>query len=234
INATRPVGDMASEGDLAALTTVDGSLIAFRGRREAWRKPLGATPTAGVIGAHGAFWVGTAGGTVVRVGATDARSRTLRVAGTNVPVSSLVATQSGMLLTTANGSLIVLSAEGTVRWRLDELGDLVGSPALSGKLVAIVNRGGTLSLLNAEDGSVVRTFEVGKGAGHGVLGGAGIFFAARRDGHAWAYDVEADWVVLDAPMGLHALCTPKFLDNERMVVCLQNGRLALIPLPRLP
>jgi len=234
LDVPRPKGHMAAQGDAAAMATADGELIVLRNGREAFRVKLDSVPTAGVIGAHGAFWIGTARGTVIRVGRGPNDRRVISVAGGNVPIGSLVATPSGMLLSTADGALVALSVSGDQRWRTEDVGDLVGAPARAGDLVAVVNRAGHVSLFNAKNGESAGSAEMGKGATHGLLGAQGVLIATRQDGSLWVYDLASKGIIADVPMGLDANVTPTLLREKHIVLGLADGCVGLFEIPHLP
>jgi outer membrane protein assembly factor BamB len=234
IPIARPIGDMAAVGRNAAVVTVDEHLIAFRDRREVYRKSLAAVPTAGLVAGHGAFWAGTGAGTVIRVQAESGHLRSIPLSGANDPVAALVATGDGVLVTTAAGTLHRLGPDGTRLWQATNLGDLVGSPAQADGRVVVVTRAGHVLTFARADGAHLAAHDMGPGASHGLLASGSTVFAARHDGSAWAFDLAAERVIIDGPIGLGANVMPALLDDGHVLVGLENGRVGVFPMPSLP
>ena len=230
----RPTGDMAASGSTAAVATSSGELIAFRNKAEAYRRSLGGAPTAGLRAAHGAFWAGTARGRIVRIEAATGERRETEVAGGNVPIAALVPTPAGMLATTAAGNLLRLAPNGDLVWHADDIGGLVGAPALVDGRVAVALPSGTVRLFSLATGSRTGTLEMGKGAWHGLLGSGSVLVATRTDGSLWAFDVARNTRIADVPMGLGRHVPPSLIDPEHLLLGLKGGCVGLVRIPALP
>ena len=85
--------------------------------------------------------------------AATGRVTTRNLAPATVSILGVVPTGKGMLVTTGDGGLVFLKPDGSALWRKNSIGDLVGSAALAGRRVAVVNRAGRVLFFDATSGS---------------------------------------------------------------------------------
>jgi outer membrane protein assembly factor BamB len=231
LDLPRPRGDLGVAGDLVGLTSEKGALIAVRDGGVAWRLELGAVPTAGTLGAHGAFWVGTARGTVVRVDAATKTRADLRVTRSTAPVESLEATADGVLVTTADGLLLSLAADGRQRWRRGDLGDLVGTPHLAGTQVVVADRAGGVHVLAAEDGRPRALLQIGSGLRGDLVAAGRTLVALGRSGRLWSYDLDRRRLLAQADLPGHGDDGPQLLPNGAIFLPVGPSAYGLVPVP---
>ena len=110
IEIDRPIGDLAAQHDIVGVATLRGDFIGVRNRNEIYRERLSGTPHAGTIGAHGAFWVGTNDGRVLRVNARSGKHTQVDLNVGRSPVTGIAIGRAGVIATTAGGSVVSFSA----------------------------------------------------------------------------------------------------------------------------
>ena len=230
----RGFGDLAAVDSHVGLATTDGRLMVLEVDGTSHGSPLEAVPTAGVVAAHGCFWVGTAKGTVVRLSLVTRRPELLPVTHGSAPVRSLVAFDGGVLVTTSDGVLLALGTDGHVLWKRTSLGDLVGMPAQAGTHVLVAERSGLVHVLDAKDGLDVRVVEMGGRSDHGFVVSGTTVLTVRTDGRFWAYDPALDVILIDADMPGEPRIPPAALEGGELVLPLQDHRIGVIATPRAP
>ncbi len=227
-------GDAAAVGARHAMTTTAGALVIVEGGKEVHRVELGAAPSAGVVAGHGAFWVGTVQGVIVRVNAASGEHSVIQAALKQGQVLALSADADGMYATTAGGALLALTPEGSERWRHAKVGDLVGAPARAGAVVAVVERGGRLVTFAAKDGESAREYDCGGRPVAGPIGSAATVFLQKRDGSLWCCDTSDGRVLLNAGATFRTRFGPTLLPGARIALEVAQGKLGVIPAPRAP
>jgi outer membrane protein assembly factor BamB len=208
VEVGRPVGDVATSGDLIAVAVQPRQLVVFQGRKPHREVALAADPTAGVVAAHGAFWVGNADGDVERVEIATGTRRTVELERARAHVIGIAATRAGVLVTTADGSLYALDASGSPKWRTSDLGDVVGTPAAAGSTVACVDRQGRVLLFDALSGAPKGQQDMRGEPLGGLLGVEERFVGATAGGNVWIFDARTMKVLVDAPAGPDASKLP--------------------------
>nr|MDJ0523249.1 PQQ-binding-like beta-propeller repeat protein [Planctomycetota bacterium] len=227
-------GDAASIGGRTAVVTSDGRCILLEGRSEIARIQLSATPSAGVVAAHGAFWIGLIDGSVVRIDASTQVRREMRVTNNRAAIAGIGADPRGVCVNTAHGSVVALDAGGGERWRHDKIGDLVGAPAYASDRVGVAARDGVVTLYEAGTGRTVRRYEgVGRPRG-GLLGVGSSLLLVRADGSLWTVDATSGTLLVNMSTPATALFPPALLPGNRVALPYGKGRLGVIPGPRKP
>ena len=227
-------GDAAAIGSRTAILTADGACVVLEGHAEMRRIPLGATPAAGVVAAHGAFWIGTIDGGVIRIDAQTLEPRATRVTKNRAAVVGIGAGDDGVYASTAHGSLVALDRAGAERWRREKIGDLVGAPARCGDVVAVAARDGVVTLFRVKDGTSARRFvDVGRPRS-GLLSVGPTLLLVRADGFLWACDAASGTLLVDATTPASGVFAPTVLPGARVALPYGQGRLGVIPGPRLP
>lgn len=225
----RPVGDAAaSEGKVAFM--VEGSLAIFGTSETPTYVALGGTPTAGVLSALGAFWVGTASGVVVRVDGKTLAVSEVRPEGT-ASIVGLAADAERVYALADDGTLhAVAGASRKVAWSRPGLGDVVGRPAVAAGVVAIADRTGRVRIFGAADGAAKGVHELGSVPRDGLAAVGARLAAALSDGRLWVYDVAAQTVIVDAPLEGTARLAPADLGDGSVAVPANGNGLAVVPL----
>lgn len=227
-------GDAAAIGGRIAVMTSDGTCILIEGKRETARIALGATPAAGVVAAHGAFWIGTIDGSIVRIDAASGLRRDMRVTKNRAAIDGIGTDATGVYATTAHGSLVALDSGGGERWRHDKIGDIVGAPARAAGCVGVAARDGVVTLYDARSGRPVRRYEGVGRPRSGLLGAGPTFLLVRADGSLWACDAATGTVLVDAQAPAGALFPPAVLPGDRVALPHGKSGLGVIPSPRMP
>ena len=234
IDLPRTTGNVAALGSLAAVATTTGHLVLMENRKELRREELPAVPTAGVVAAHGAFWVGTADGSVVRVAPAQGNRRLIECTRGTATIVEIAPTNEGLLVTTSDGALIALDPNGDTRWRQAAIGDLRGTPASCAGVVAVVDRAGVLHTFDATDGTPLREPPIGGSPAHGVVAAGEAFLVARASGELHAFDARKGTALAattslgDAAFAL----TP--IGSEHVVASGPDGSVLLLATPRKP
>ncbi len=194
----RPVGDLASVPGRIAVAT-DGAVLLFTGDGEPVRVSLPGPPTAGLLAAHGAFWLGDSLGNLVRVEDPAMGARVFSLG--KATVVALAPPAGGVLAITADGVLHAVDASAAREsWRHEGLGDAVGRPAEVGDTVAVIDRAGRVRFFAAKDGATKGERATGSEARGGILAVAGVLATVVADGRLWSYDPASGSVVTDAPI----------------------------------
>lgn len=232
VRAPRPLGDLAVSDGVAAIATQDRSLVTFRRGKLERKVPLNAHPTAGVIAAHGAFWIGSAEGLVVRIDARTLATTRHSVPGGHGAVVGLAPTSTGILAASTDGTLLHMSRRGATAWSKQGLGDLVGRPAAAGSYTAVSDRRGRTHFFDLRTGQPRGAAELGAEPKDGLRSNGTTFLAALRGGRLWAYETATRTVTVNA---LASDQTPRLapttLADGRLVLNLRGGRLAVCKLP---
>ena len=228
----RPFGDLASDGTRVAVATTEGDVVILEGGKELRRDRLDGVPTAGVLAGHGAFWVGTTGGTVVRLDPARGSSKVIQCTRGTAPIVALAATSDGILVTTSDGALLALDPKGERRWKRPAVGDLLGAPARAGDHVGAIDRAGTLHLFRAKDGEPTTTVATGGRAAHGILGVGESILIQRMDGAVRVVDPATGTLLLAHPTAKTAPIPPLDVDGARALIPFGEGEVALVPVPQ--
>ncbi len=229
----RPVGEAAVLDNDVAIASLDGTVHIVRGRNDVRSVSLGAPASAGVLAAHGAFWVGTAVGEVKRISAKGAVT-TVGKSARRVGVIGLAAWDDGVLVTRGDGSLEALDSAGAVRWRGEGLGDTVGTPAVAGGFAAAVDSRGRVLFFSLADGTPRGQVDLEGFAPHGVLGTSGRVIAALEDGRIWIYDPTTETEVAHANLGGRAQFAPADLGDGLIAAPSRLSGLRVFTLPAAP
>jgi outer membrane protein assembly factor BamB len=211
-------GDAAAVGGRTAVMTADGTCVLLEGQHEVSRIALGATPAAGVVAAHGAFWIGTIDGSVIRIEASTGLRRDMRITTNRAAIDGIGADTTGVYATTAHGSLVALDTGGGERWRHDKIGDIVGAPARAGDCVGVAARDGIVTIYDAKSGTMLRRYEGVGRPRSGLLGVGPTLLLLRADGSLWACDAESGTVLVDAKTPAGALFPPAILPGDRVAL----------------
>lgn len=228
----RPFGDLATDGRRVAVAITTGHVVILQGDRELRRDKLDAVPTAGMIASHGAFWVGTAGGTVVRLDPVGGSSKVIRCARGTAPIVALAPSPDGPLVATADGALLSLAPDGTTRWKRPAVGDLVGTPARAGAHVAVVDRTGVVHVFRADDGTPAGTFDVGARPEHGIVAVGRSLLVQRRDGALRVIDPSRGIALVAHPTATDATFPAAAVDGGSALVPYGAGHAARLPIPQ--
>jgi outer membrane protein assembly factor BamB/tetratricopeptide (TPR) repeat protein len=230
IHVGRPVGQPALLEDLVLIATQDGKLVGLRGQTVAFQKPLPGAPSTGVLPAHGAAWVGTTDGHVVRATVSGQVER-LRLGDGGADVLGIAEHADGLYATTSDGTLHALDRRGEPRWTVTALGQLVGGPAVAADRVAVVDRRGRVLLFHAASAAPEGQVDLkGEVAGH-LVGEQGLLMAAISDGRLWIHDAARGVALANVDLGATVRFAPAALGGGRAAVPAGNG-LAVILLPR--
>jgi len=227
-------GNAAAQGEQVALLTQAGTLVLLEKGTKTRRIDLEAAPSAGVLAAHGAYWIGTLDGTLLRVDPTTGKKHLFPVAKKQAPLLALSGDEDGLYVTTSSGALVALAPDGSERWRRVGVGDMIGAPARAGPRVGVVLRSGQVRLFAAEDGAPGPVLESGSRPLTGVIADGSTLFLVRANGRAWACETAHGRVVLDAGAAFPARCGPAVLSGGRIALPWAKGRVAVIAVPRAP
>lgn len=233
VKLPRPFGDLASHGGRVALATAAGEVVIVEKGVEIRRDALGAVPTAGVVAAHGAFWIGTADGTVVRIDAAAGSRRVIPVTRGTAPILALASSPDGLLVTTSDGALLALDAKGDTRWTRRSIGDLVGDPAQTDGYAATVDRQGVVHVFRAEDGTPVRTLDTEGTPAGGVVGSGRTMLVLHADGMLRAFDPASGTLLLAHRVATEAAFEPFATSGASVLLPFGDDALAKVPVPQL-
>jgi tetratricopeptide (TPR) repeat protein len=232
-SAGRPVGEMAAYGNVAAVASQRGKLFLLQRGKVVRQVELGIAPTAGVLSAHGFFWVGGASGEVLRV---DARTQVLQrmsLEGTRAAIRGIGIGPAGVHVTTSDGRLYALDVEGRQLWMQRGLGDILGAPAYCRGHVAVVGRRGRVYMFEQKDGTPAGTEDLGGLTNVPLISVGSCFLASRSNGRLWAWDVETRLVRIDTMTegGVHSAVA---LGSGRFVVSVPGKWIMSYRLPPVP
>lgn len=229
----RPVGDTASLPGRVAFAMDDMVAVFTEGGDTPTYAPVRATVTAGVLAAHGAFWVGDASGSVTRVDGSSLAVRVLPSGGTD-PIVSLCAGENAVYALAGDGTLYAVESQGaqTVLWKRPGLGDIAGTPAEAQGIVAVADRVGRVRLLDAKDGKARGEKDLGAPTRGGIKSVGGRLAATLSNGRVWLYSPKTDTVLIDAPFDGTTPLPPVELGDGSLAVPADGHGLAAFPLPR--
>jgi|GEM_PF-1957854 len=225
----RPTGDLAAEGEVVAMAVGTPAIIGLDRGGSSWETALTGHVSAGVLAAHGSFWVGTANGDVLRLGVKDGHPTWLPLEELTGSVVGLAATPSGLLVTTNGGQVAALRADGSLRWTAANLGDLLGPAAEAGERVAVIDRKGRMLFLAAADGAPVATRDSGRNAVGGVLARDHVVAAVLGDGRLWVLDAHTLAPVADALLSASGVLAPAPLGAADLAFVTKDRRLLVLP-----
>jgi tetratricopeptide (TPR) repeat protein/outer membrane protein assembly factor BamB len=229
----RPIGDAAALPGHVAFA-IDDALAVFTDGEKPSYVALPSTPTAGVLSALGAFWVGDAKGDVTRVDGTSLVARTVRPGG-HVAVIGLAADAEKVYALAEDGTLYAVGGSGSneIAWTRQGLGDVVGRPAPApGGVVAVADRSGRVQFLSSKDGTPRSVREMGASPRGGVIAMGDRIVAALSDGRMWVYSVSADSAVVDAPLEGTSRLAPADLGDGSVALPAAGNGVAVVPLPK--
>ena len=231
IRCDRPIGKLASMGSSVALVSSKGTLYVIGARAIDKQVSLGVQPSTGPAYGHGALWVGTGSGKIVRVKAHSGSKTIINPKGNDSSIRDIVTGPSGALAVTHNGTLISIAEDGRVRWVKAGIGDLVGAPAEAGHVAAVSDRRGRVFLFNMRDGSPRTVAELGGVSQGGLLGTSGHFIAHRADGRLWVYNAHEQRVSIEADLGGSPTFAPSLLSGSRLAASAEGEKLMVLKLP---
>jgi outer membrane protein assembly factor BamB len=225
----RPVGDMGSQADTVAVATSTRRLVGYHARQRTIDAALSADPSTGVLGAHGAFWVGGAAGTVDRIDAGNGAVRTVPLGTGRAPVLFLSSGGSGVWAVTGDGRLYALDAAGAVRWKTEGLGDVAGPAAEAQGLVAVGDGEGRLLLFDARSGAPKGQVNLDAAPVGGLTEARGRLLAFLADGRLWVHDAATGRQDVDIVVGADAARFPPVsLGDDRVAIPWKGGTMALL------
>ena len=171
---SRPVGDAASLPGRVAFALDDVVAVFTDGQTAPTYVPIRATVTAGVMAAHGAFWVGDASGGVTRIDASTLVAKAIPSGGGD-PIVGLCGGEEAVYALGGDGTLYAVESRAaqTILWKRSGLGDVAGAPAEAEGVVGVADRSGRVRLLEAKDGTSRGEQVLGSPARGGLLGRQG-------------------------------------------------------------
>lgn len=227
----RTLGDVAALGDAAAVATVAPSVTGYAHGKRVFEVALPAAPSTSVVTAHGAFWVGTASGSLVRIDPQTGERRVLPLPGGQSGVAGLSGTASGLLAALSDGRVIALAPSGALRWTASNLGDLAGPAVETAGCVAVADRIGRVQLLDAATGAPRGGATTGKPLQGGLVVVGTRVAAGLGDGRLWILDPASASVLVDAVLSSLGLLEPTSLADGDLLVATREGRLLRLPVP---
>ena len=231
--AGRPVGEMAAYGNVAAVASQRGKLYLLQRGKIVREASLGVAPTAGVLAAHGFFWVGGASGELIRVNARTQEVKRIRLEGTRAAIRGIGKGPTGVHVATSDGRLYAVTSEGAQLWMQRGLGDVLGAPAYCRGHVAVVGRRGRVYIFEQKDGTPAGTEDLGGLTNVPLISVGSCFLASRSNGRLWAWDVETRLVRIDTMTegGVHSAVS---VGNGRFVVSVPGKWIMSFRLPPVP
>jgi outer membrane protein assembly factor BamB len=230
----RPSGDVVALEGTVAVVVGTPAVVAFEHGRTAWTTPLSAAATTSLVPGHGAFWLGTGAGALVRLDSRTGDSRVVPLPAPSVAVTTLVPMQDGWLACLGDGRLLSLSADGTLRWTAPNLGDLGPAPVTCAGLVAVSDRRGRVTLLDETTGAPRGTAALRAEPAGGLLALGNLIVATTQDGRLWALDPATAVVRVDATLSEKGLSMPASFPGGDLAVVAREGRLVRVPAPSVP
>lgn len=233
----RPLPDLGlgALGEMVAVATSTPAVVGVRLSGEAWTCPLGTDPaTAGVVAAHGAFWVGTSASRILRIDPRSGASEAWRVEGLSDAIVGLLALPDGFVVTTRGGQVARLGLDGKARWVESNLGELVGVAALAAGRVAAGDRRGGVVFLDAATGTQVHKALPGREAPAGLLSHGDNVAGALSDGRLWVFDARTLSPVAEAQLSAKGLGPPALLRDGSLAVPTREGRVVALPFVAAP
>lgn len=233
----RPLPDLGlcALGEIVAVATSTPAVVGMRLSGQAWSCPLAPdSATAGVVAAHGAFWVGTSGSRLLRIDPRSGAAQPVQVPGLGDAIVGLLPLPDGLVVTTRGGQVARLGIDGRARWVAPNLGELVGPAALAaGRVVAGDRRGGVV-FLDAETGSPVHKALPGREAPAGLLSHEDNVAGALADGRLWIYDARTLQPVAEAQLSTKGLGPPALLKDGGIAVPTREGSVVALPFVAAP
>jgi hypothetical protein len=227
----RSVGDAASHGSHVAVAS-ENAVTAFDVTGKSTAVTVAAPVTAGVLAAHGAFWVGDAAGGLTRLDATSLVSSQMSLGSS--PVTGLSAGAKCVYAVTTDGALHAIdTVTGQVAfWRRTGLGDVVGPAAEAAGLVVVADRAGRLRVFASADGTPKGEKDLGAALRVGPVALGTRLAASLSDGRFWLYDPVSGVVLTDVNLrGTSPLPVAEMGDGAVLVP--SNGSsLSALPLPK--
>lgn len=230
----RPFGDAAALGDAAAVATTTPGVVGWVRGRRTFAVALPASPSTSLLAGHGAFWVGTNAGQLVRLHPTTGAVTTFALPGPASAVTALAPSAAGWLACLSDGRLIAVGTDGAPRWSASNLGDLGPAPTEVGSRVAVSDRRGRITLLDAATGAVRGGAALGAEPVGGLLATATCLVATTTTGRLWIYDVAGASVRVEAPFSDKGLLAPTLLACGDLSLLGRDGRLQRVPLAPAP
>ena len=228
---SRPIGDAAAVAGKVAVAVDDGVFV-FGANEDGRRVPIAGVVSAGVLAAHGAFWVGDSAGALVRIDPATFAVTRLALGG-KVPVTSLAGGTSGVFVAASDGSLALAdAADANVLWRRTGVGDVLGAPAPAGDLVSVADPEGHVRFYAAASGAPRGERDLGSSPRGGLRSQGSRIFAALADGRLWVYDAVQNLVWIDTPLQGTARIPAADLGDGAIVVPAAGNGLSAIPLPK--
>ena len=231
IQIDRPVGDLAVQNDIVGVATLRGEFVGIRNRTVAYRKQLSGTPHAGTLGAHGAFWIGTNDGSVLRVNARTGSPRRIDLRAGRSPITGLAPARDGVLVTTAGGSLVYLSAAGTVRWAKQDVGDIVGRAAEAGNIVAAADRRGRVLYFSSGKGEPQGGVDLNGTPRGGLVAAGDMIIASLDSGQLWGFDAKRRKVRFDVALDGTASFPLGVIRGDHIAASRDGMQMGLLKLP---
>ncbi len=227
----RPLGDAASLSGHVAIA-VDDTVALFAEGDDPTYVKLPATASAGVLAAHGAFWVGDVRGGVTRID-TSGRPKTFET-GSKEPVIGLAGGKDLVYALTGDGTLVAVEGSGNapVRWRRSDIGDTVGRPAEAGDVVAVADHAGRVSLFAIFDGAPKGREDAGSEPRGGLRTIGGRIAANLVDGRIWFYDPAKDAVVVDSRLDGTARIPLAATGDGSVVAPASGNGIVAFPVPK--
>ena len=231
IQIGRPVGDVAVEGNAVGVATSGREFVGIRNGRVSFRRPLAGTPHVGTVGAHGAFWIGTNDGRVIRVHATTGESRVISLNVGSAPILGLAKAPAGVLVTTAAGSVVYLSSNGHVRWANQDVGDLVGEAAEAAGTVAVGDRRGRVLFFSSGRGEPQGGVDLTGAPRSGLVSVGGVVLTTLDTGQLWGWDAARKRVRFDVPLEGTARFPVAVVKGDHVVVSRDGLQMSLLRVP---
>jgi outer membrane protein assembly factor BamB len=228
----RSVGDAAALGSRVAVAS-ENALVAFDGTGKPTTVNVRAPVTAGVLAAHGGFWVGDANGGLTRLDASTLSSGHMSLGGSS-PVTGLAAGARCVYAVTTDGTLHAIEVvTGQVAlWRRNGLGDVVGPPAEAAGIVVVADRAGRLRLFDAADGAPKGEKDLGAALRVGPVALGARLGASLADGRFWLFDPTEGIVLTDVPLRGTSPLPVTDLGDGSVAVPSSGSSISALPLPK--
>jgi outer membrane protein assembly factor BamB/tetratricopeptide (TPR) repeat protein len=230
----RPMGDPAVLEDRVAIAAAEGRLQILLRKKLEVEVPMDGRPTAGVLAAHGAFWVGLSDGIVVRVRPNGSRHR-VALPGRRVGIEGMAVYDDGLLVTKGDGTLHAITPQGEVLWTVEAVGDAVDTPAVAAGVAAVMDSRARVLLFDVRDGSPRGQVDLQAAARYGLVSVRGRLLATLPEGRLWIYDPATDTTACDVDLGAQVRFPPALLGDGRIAVPAGEDTFRVVTVPeRLP